>query len=80
MLITELGLAPAIREAWLSAGIRDTDHLRLPAVELLALPGITGSILYETVHQLQEHHSGLPAYAGASRIVASTAWRCFGCA
>lgn len=73
MLIAELGLAPATREAWHGAGIRDTEHLRHPAVDLLALPGITGSILYETVRQLHEHHYGLPAYVGASRIMSYTA-------
>lgn len=72
MLITELKLAPATRAAWYSAGIRDTDHLRRPAVELLALPGITGGALYETVCQLHEHALGLPAYASAPRILAST--------
>lgn len=72
MLIVELRLAPATRAAWYRVGIRDTDHLRRPAVELLALPRITGSILHETTEQLHEHHFGLPAYAGASRIFAST--------
>ena len=72
MLIVELELTPATREAWYAAGIRDTEHLRCPAVELLALPGITGSILYETVRQLNEHHLGLPGYADASRIMAPT--------
>lgn len=72
MLIAGLELAPATRAVWYAAGIRDTDHLRRPAVELLALPGITGSILYETVCQLNEHQLGLPAYADASRIMAPT--------
>lgn len=72
MLIAGLELAPATCAVWYAAGVRDTDHLRRPAVELLALPGITGSILYETVCQLNEHHFGLPADADASRIMAPT--------
>jgi hypothetical protein len=72
MLIAGLELAPATRAAWLAVGIRDTDGLRQPAVVLLELPGITGSILYETVCQLNEHHLGLPARASAARIMAPT--------
>jgi hypothetical protein len=72
VLIAELGLTPETREAWYRAGIRDTDQLRRTAVELLALPGITGSILYETVRRLNEYHLGLPASPHAPRILAPT--------
>jgi hypothetical protein len=72
VLIAGLELTPATRAVWYAAGIRDTEHLRRPADELLALSGITGSILYETVCQLNEHHLGLPAYADAPRIMAPT--------
>jgi Sigma-70, region 4 len=72
VLISRLELTPASRAAWLAVGIRDTDGLRRPAAALLELPGITGSILYETVCQLNEHHLSLPARASAARIMAAT--------
>ncbi len=56
MLISELDLAPTTQSAWEATGAQDTDELRRPARELLMLPGITGSILYETVCRMYEHH------------------------
>jgi hypothetical protein len=61
MLISEIGLAPRTQSTWEAAGIQDTDELRRPAPELLILPGITGSILYETVYRLHDHHIRLRA-------------------
>ncbi len=61
MLISELGLAPTTESAWEAAGVQDTDELRRPARELLMLPEITGSILYETVCRLHDHHIFLRA-------------------
>ncbi len=61
MLISGLGLAPATRGAWEAAGVQDTDELRRPARELLVLPEITGSILYETICRLHEHNISIRA-------------------
>jgi hypothetical protein len=61
MLISELGLAPATQNTWEAAGVQHTDELRRPARELLMLPGITGSVLYETVCRLYDHHIFLRA-------------------
>ena len=61
MLISELGLAQAAQSTWEAAGVQHTDELRRPARELLMLPGITGSVLYETVCRLHDHHIFLRA-------------------
>jgi hypothetical protein len=67
MLTSRLGLTPTTRDAWDTLAITETDKLRRSASELLDQPGITGSILYETVCRLHQHHIGLRTYRESSR-------------
>jgi hypothetical protein len=61
MLISELGLAHGTQNPWKAAGVQHHSELRHPARELLMLPGITGSVLYETVCRPHDHHISLRA-------------------
>jgi hypothetical protein len=72
MLIGELGVTPATQGALEAAGIEETDQLRRPANELLCMSPITGAVLYETVHRLNELQIGLPSSASATRITTAS--------
>lgn len=59
MVIAELGLAPGTKRALRAAGVKNIEQLQRPAIELLALPGITGAVLYNVACCLHAHGLGL---------------------
>ena len=72
MVITELGLAPGTKRALRAAGVKNIDQLQRPANELLALPGITGAVLYDVAGRLQAHGLDLRTKVGTRPTVLPT--------
>ncbi len=70
VLISGIGLEAPTRAAWKAAGIANADQLRRPANELIALPCVTGSMVFETVCRLVERDIWCPGKEGASRATA----------
>lgn len=73
MVIADLGLAPDTKRALRAAGVKNIDQLQRPAIELLALPGITGAVVYDVARRLQAHGLSLRTKVGTRPTVLATA-------